>query len=230
MDRSEEHLKANTERGSPSTVPQSPTHSSRHQAKAKRRTATALDRETQATLEGSGSPAAFPLSIAVTSDRFLAPSMMLQTHGPGGDASVPRAKGVICAAKEGGPVAAHLLQAIERHGSLQTRRSLWPAQWHITRRRTRGVPPSPPTDSGQPECRPEAASGDMHGTLRVQAHPMQPDEPDMVLKLHQAICMAHCVCRPIPCNPMNPIWSDGPIVCVVSKRVSAVPATEAAAP
>ena len=94
MDRSEEHLKANTERGSPSTVPQSPTHSSRHQAKAKRRTATALDRETQATLEGSGSPASFPLSIAVTSDRFLAPSMMLQTHGPGGDASVPRAKGV----------------------------------------------------------------------------------------------------------------------------------------
>ena len=78
--------------GSPSTVPQSPTHSSRHQAKAKRRTATALDRETQATLEGSGSPAAFPLSIAVTSDRFLAPSMMLQTHGPGRDASVPHAK------------------------------------------------------------------------------------------------------------------------------------------
>ena len=84
------------------------------------------------------------------------------------------------------------------------------AQWQITRRRTRGVPPSPPADSGRPECRAEAASGDMHGILRAQAHPMQPDEPDMVLKLHQAICMAHCVCRPIPRNhePDMVPWSD----------------------
>ena len=81
MDRSEEHLKANTERWL--TKHSSSIAHSLEPHKAKRRTVTALDRETQTTLEGSGCPAAFPLSIAVTSDRFLAPSMMLQTHGPG---------------------------------------------------------------------------------------------------------------------------------------------------
>ena len=61
------------------------------------------------------------------------------------------------------------------------------AQWQITRRQTPGVPTSPPADSGQPECRAEAVQQAIYMAHCVVAHPTQPDESDCLRDLQASL-------------------------------------------